>query len=251
MNLTMGRIARRYQAALHSHLKRSGRSNPEQVRGLGSQALRAGMKIVDLAKLHEHILLAKVLPSHPRRAHPGLIKRAGAFFAVVMTPVEQGYRSAREMTTHLRNLIEILSQRTVAQAAANKALINEISHRKIAESALKESERHFAVLLAKSKAMQNHLRLLSRQILTAQEEERKSISRELHDVIAQALTGINIRLAALRKEAAQNIKGLDRNIIRTQQYWSRNRLKSSTNSHGNCALLFLTIWDSSRRCVHS
>ena len=43
------------------------------------------------------------------------------------------------------------------------------------------------------------------------------ISRELHDVIAQTLTGINVRLAALKKEAATNTKGLDRNITRTQR----------------------------------
>jgi signal transduction histidine kinase len=58
---------------------------------------------------------------------------------------------------------------------------------------------------------------LSRQILSAQEDERKKISRELHDVIAQTLTGINVRLAALKKEAAINTKGLDRNIARTQR----------------------------------
>ena len=58
---------------------------------------------------------------------------------------------------------------------------------------------------------------MSRQILSAQEEERKEISRELHDVIAQTLTGINVRLAALKKEAAVNTKGLDRNIARTQR----------------------------------
>ncbi len=54
-------------------------------------------------------------------------------------------------------------------------------------------------------------------MLSAQEEERKNISRELHDVIAQTLTGINVRLAALKKEAATNTKGLDRNITRTQR----------------------------------
>ena len=64
---------------------------------------------------------------------------------------------------------------------------------------------------------QEQLRRLSRQILSAQEEERKKISRELHDVIAQTLTGINVRLSALKKEALVNTKGLDRNIARTQR----------------------------------
>jgi signal transduction histidine kinase len=58
---------------------------------------------------------------------------------------------------------------------------------------------------------------LSRQILSAQEDERRRISRELHDVIAQTLTGINIRLATLKKEASVSTNGLDRNIARTQR----------------------------------
>ena len=60
------------------------------------------------------------------------------------------------------------------------------------------------------------LRNLTHRLMQAQEEEQKRISRELHDVIAQTLTGINIRLAALKKEAALNTKGLDQNIARTQ-----------------------------------
>ena len=51
---------------------------------------------------------------------------------------------------------------------------------------------------------------------------RKKISRELHDVIAQTLTSINVRLAALKKEAALNTKGLERNIARTQQLVERS-----------------------------
>ena len=72
-------------------------------------------------------------------------------------------------------------------------------------------------MLEQSDRLQEQLRLLSRQILSAQEDERKEISRELHDVIAQTLTGINVRLATLKKEAALNTKGLDRNIARTQR----------------------------------
>jgi PAS domain S-box-containing protein len=61
------------------------------------------------------------------------------------------------------------------------------------------------------------LRNLTHRLMQAQEEERNRISRELHDVIAQTLTSINIRLATLKKEAAVNTKGLDRNIARTQR----------------------------------
>jgi signal transduction histidine kinase len=71
--------------------------------------------------------------------------------------------------------------------------------------------------LEESERLQEQLRRLSRQILLAQEEERKEISRELHDVIAQTLTGINIRLATLKKEALISTNGLDRNIASTQR----------------------------------
>jgi signal transduction histidine kinase len=90
------------------------------------------------------------------------------------------------------------------------------------EEALKRSQHHYSQLLEKSDRLQEELRRLSRQILSAQEEERKQISRELHDVIAQTLTGINIRLATLKKQAAVNTKGLDRNIARTQRLVERS-----------------------------
>ena len=117
----------------------------------------------------------------------------------------------------MNQIVEMLSQRTVELAASNVELSREILQRKAAEAALKKSESHYSQLLEQSDNMQQQLRRLSRQILSAQEEERKEISRELHDVIAQTLTGINVRLAALKKEAALNTKGLDRNIARTQR----------------------------------
>src|SRR4030095_7877539 len=78
-------------------------------------------------------------------------------------------------------------------------------------------QQHHGKLLAQSLQMQEQLRRLSRQLLSAQEEERKKISRELHDVIAQTLTSINVGLATLKKEAGVNTKGLERSIARTQQ----------------------------------
>jgi signal transduction histidine kinase len=43
------------------------------------------------------------------------------------------------------------------------------------------------------------------------------ISRELHDQIAQTLTGINIRLASLKTESTLNTKGLQKKISSTQR----------------------------------
>ena len=71
--------------------------------------------------------------------------------------------------------------------------------------------------LTEARRSEEVLRNLTHRLMQAQEEEQKRISRELHDVIAQTLTGINIRLATLNKQAALNSKGFDRNIVRTQR----------------------------------
>ena len=116
-----------------------------------------------------------------------------------------------------KNLI-VSSQRCAVELAAMKMrLEREAARRKVAEESLRESERHYVQLLAQSRLMQEQLRHLSHQILLAQEEERKQISRELHDEIAQTLAGINVYLAALKAEAAVNRNGFGRNIARTQR----------------------------------
>ncbi len=210
-------LSRRYQAALRKYLRQGRQANLESARGLGSQALSAGMQTLDLAKLHEQTLVTDVLPGCPAGKRDALIKQAGVFFAVAITSIEKTHRTAREATAHLKKFVEVLSRRTVELAASNLELNLEITRRKAAEDALKKSEHHYSQLLEKSDRLQEQLRQLSRQILSAQEDERKKISRELHDFIAQTLTGINVRLAALKKEAATNTKGLDRNIARTQR----------------------------------
>jgi signal transduction histidine kinase len=93
----------------------------------------------------------------------------------------------------------------------------ELNKRRTAETALKKSEKHHILLLTQSRRMQEHLRHLTRKILTAQEDERREISRELHDEIAQTLTGINVRLANLKREAVVNTKGLKGKIAGTQR----------------------------------
>ena len=206
-----------YQAALLTYLKQGSAGRLEPALGMGEQAMSASLQTLDMAKFHEEILVAQVLPAHSPRQRPALIRRAGIFFAAAITPIEKTHSSAREATAHLKRFIEMLSQRTVELAASNLELNMEIAQRKVAEDALKKSKLHYSQLLERSDRLQAELRRLSRQILSVQEDERKRISLELHDVIAQTLTGINVRLATLKKEASLNKKGLDRNITLTQR----------------------------------
>jgi signal transduction histidine kinase len=94
---------------------------------------------------------------------------------------------------------------------------SEAARRKGVETALKKSEQHHILMLDQSRQMQEHLRHLTRKVLTAQEDERREISRELHDEIAQTLTGINVQLANLKRAAVVNTKGLKGKIAGTQR----------------------------------
>jgi PAS domain S-box-containing protein len=80
-------------------------------------------------------------------------------------------------------------------------IVRDIRERKQAEMALRESREHYIKLFNEARAMEENLRQLSNKVLTAQEEERKRVSQELHDEIGQVLTAANVAVALLRKHA--------------------------------------------------
>jgi signal transduction histidine kinase len=217
MKEKLTRMAGRYLAALRKHLKEGPRASLLPADGLGRQAMAIGLETLDMVKIHEQALTILVSPSLISRTRGGVIKRASTFFSRALTPIEKTHRAALETNGHLNQVNEMLSQRTVELAVTNRQLKQEIVGRKAAEEALKKSKQHYSLLLEQSRHMQEQLRHLSHQVLSAQEEERKQISRELHDEIAQTLTGINISLATLTKEATVNTSNLKKKIVGTQQ----------------------------------
>lgn len=220
MNKKHRKLTALYRTALHEHLSvgegaRAGKASLS-AHELGVEALTAGMHTLDLAQIHEQVLVLELLPDLATARRARLIKKAGAFFATAVSPIEGTHPSAREAALYLKQVVKSLSQRTGELVTMNAALTSEIGRRRKVECDLRKSERHYSVLLGQSNRLQEQLRKLSRQILSAQEDERRVISRELHDVIAQTLTSINVRLAALKTEATTNTKGLETKIAGAQ-----------------------------------
>ncbi|MCF7974879.1 MAG: PAS domain S-box protein [Phycisphaerae bacterium] len=119
-----------------------------------------------------------------------------------ITPLKRGEEAQRRMET---------------LATANRELTQEINRRKAVESALKKSEQQSGRLLTKSLKLQNQLRHLSHQVLQAQEDERRRISRQLHDEILQILAGVNVHLESLKQEAGLGSRGCQEKITATQR----------------------------------
>jgi len=71
--------------------------------------------------------------------------------------------------------------------------------------------------ITERKRAEEALKNLSSKILTAQEEERRRISRELHDEVGQSLTAISVTLAALKNNGASTSPSALEKITGTQR----------------------------------
>jgi len=212
-NLTA--LSQRYVAALRKHLQQGPRAIPPcgTALALGRQAAALNLETLDVVRIHEGALAALEASS----SRDGVIERAEIFFTEAITPIEETHRAALKANVRLSRLRQTLGRRTVNLAASNRSLEQRIVRRKTVEQALKKSREHSRKLLKESRRLQKHLQRLTHQILSAQEDKRKRISRDLHDEIAQTLLGINVRLLTLKKEAAINAHGLKKEIASTQR----------------------------------
>ena len=107
------------------------------------------------------------------------------------------YRKIREQPVRKGGRERHLQQRSADSIKGNGRLKREIQRRKAGEIAVLKGKAQFHSLFLESQLMQEKLRHLTRQLISAQEEERREVSRELHDGIVQRLVGINIELSAL------------------------------------------------------
>jgi signal transduction histidine kinase len=193
MNKSVIRLTRPYTVALKKYLADEQEAVLAQAYELGRLAIARGLGVLDMARMHQQALENSGSPT-PNFDRNSAQKAAGTFFLESLSPFEVTHRGFRETNSRLEQLIATLEKRNLQLAETNQELEVEIGERKRTEKALRESE--------------ENLRNLSNQILYVQEEERKRISRELHDEVGQALTAISMNLESLKKNGIMNSPSL-------------------------------------------
>ena len=119
-------------------------------------------------------------------------------------------RAQAQLTDRAGQLAGLVTERTLELTATNQRLEASIE-------SIKQGKEEYRQLFLEGQTMQGKLSQLTRQIITAQEEERKEISRELHDEVVQTLVGINVELAALNKGNSVGVLHLKQKIAHTQR----------------------------------
>jgi len=81
---------------------------------------------------------------------------------------------------------------------------------------VKGSEKYRKLLLI-SEGRQKKLKHLSHELISIQEEERKKISRDLHDEVVQTLNGLSIELHVLGEDSKADAVSVKQKIVRAQR----------------------------------
>ena len=213
MRVKPNRLPETYAAALRKYLNQGVRARLQPALRLGSEAVGLKLATLDLARIHEAALAALELAGSKN----GWAKRAEKFFNEANSCIKQTHRAERQPAVHWSRLKETLDQRTEELAATNRQLKRGIVRRKAMQEALEKNGSHYKSSLEESLQLQNRLRQLTHRVMATQEDDRKNISRELHDEIAQTLLGINVRLLSLKQEARNHSAGIKRKIASTQR----------------------------------
>jgi signal transduction histidine kinase len=207
-----------YLAALRLHLEAPARDGVAAAQALGRTAAATGIGALGMARSHARALRRLAPARYIGNDGGAILRKAEPFLLSALAPLEQSHRTIRRTDNHVRALEDSLRHSTAAQTATTLRLERESARRRRAEDSVAKGVRHYRQLLNRSERTQERLRCMTRRVLWAQEEERKEISRQLHDEIAQILTGINVQLAVLKQASLVSNRGLRQRIARTQRF---------------------------------
>ena len=205
-----------YAAVLRRYLAQPREALRQEAYELGRAALGLELGVLDVVRIHQEALTWRQLPSPAAKVNARELKAAETFLVESLSPFEAAHRGFRRAHLALRRLNGALQRRNAELVAMNHALEKEVKERQRVEQALRESGDHYRQLFHQASLMQERLRSLSNQVLHAQEEERRRISRELHDEIGAVLTAIGTSLAMLPGNGSVNAELLRQRMAKTQ-----------------------------------
>lgn len=204
-----------YQGALQEYLAHPDETRLQQAYELGRAAMNAGLGVFDLIRLHHQALSDGVFPDDPQAA-VRLTPAIEGFLIEALSPFELAQRGIRRARERLEALNVELAQENEALVQNKAELEKEIALREQTEVALREGKERYFRLFREAQTMEENLHDLSVQVLSAQENDRRRISRELHAEIVQALAAVNVTIALLKKQAGPN-PALQHNVAQAEQ----------------------------------
>ena len=162
-----------------------------------------------LRALHEHYNDLNLLYRRTTvdgRLHPGCSDLSAIWLPLLF------YLHQRKTEDLLRLAHDELETRVQARthelATVNQSLTQEIAERMEIEASLRTSEALSQASQHELRESRTELRALAGQLLTAQEEDRRRISRDLHDDINQRLAMLSMDLRRMEKGPSSNLEPL-------------------------------------------
>jgi signal transduction histidine kinase len=212
----LSKLSADYRAALCLH-DNDTEAHALTAQQLGATAVEMELSTLDLAKIHDAALTELLSSPSSPTSEDITTSRASVFFNEALTPIEKTHRSALDAAAELHEIHTDLDQRTKDLAASQREVIREKKERKKAELALRSSEETAAELIAESRMLEEELREMTRQTLSATEADRERMSLHLQDEIAQAMLGIHVRLLALKKAVSISHEDIAEQITTTER----------------------------------
>src|SRR5262249_38484196 len=163
-------------------------------------------------ELRRQSVLMLVPPPRRELAEQGL----GAFFREPRM-MHLGGDGAPDVSGLRKDGAELPIQLTMSPLETEIGLLAIVAVRDLTER--REAERQRESLYREVHRGRERLAVLSTRLLAAQESERRTIARELHDEIGQALTAVSVNLQRLTTapDADDRMEVLDESITITQQ----------------------------------
>jgi two-component system sensor histidine kinase DegS len=124
-------------------------------------------------------------------------------------------RTQAQLSVHAGQLEGLVAERTSELVATNKQLEASVV-------VIQRANEEHQALFFESNVIRGKLSQLTRQIITAQEDLRKEISRELHDQVVQTLIVINVELSALSNGVPDEARGMKKKIVHAQRLVERS-----------------------------